>query len=124
MQNSSVDNLLPLTRFIRLCTCIEIVDSTIGELKKSAQGIDDWSALASVAERHGLAPLIYSHIKTHDLPVPPLHVAARDARDVDSHLSPGRDLCFIYANQPFAFREFEKLGALGRCGIEEGVDVG
>src|SRR5581483_7707204 len=32
--------------------------------------IDDWNRLVLVAEAHGLAPLVYSHLATSGLPVP------------------------------------------------------
>ncbi len=59
-----------LTTFLRCCTVLYVDAGAIERLRRAAAGVADWEPLAEVAERHGLAPLVYQHCKTAGLTLP------------------------------------------------------
>ena len=59
-----------ITAVLRSCARITLDEDDERRLGAAVDRVTDWSALPAAAEAHGLAPLVYSHLRRLSVPVP------------------------------------------------------
>ncbi len=60
----------PLYRLLALCARIECDAAQSDAIARAAFGVTTWEPLPSLAEAHGIAPLVYHHLTAADVPLP------------------------------------------------------
>jgi len=60
----------PQTTVLRGCAAIELATGQLEELARAAATVPDWEGFAGRAETHGLAPLVYRHLREAAVSLP------------------------------------------------------
>jgi hypothetical protein len=93
---------------LALCARAQGHPTQYHHLRQRAAGLTDWSALPSLAERHGLAPLLYAHLQAAGVSEPAEVL----------HQLQARALQHSHANRVRAQALVELLAAFQTAGIE------
>ena len=58
------------TLLLRACACLELDEQRVHQINKLVANRKVWQGLAQRAERHGMAPLLYHHLKQLNVAIP------------------------------------------------------
>ncbi len=65
-----LDSIPASTQLLRACTCLELDQQRIDQIKQLVASPNVWKGLAQRSEQHGMAPLLYRHLKQLNVAIP------------------------------------------------------